>query len=101
MSLLAIFFVNRSRICPYDVVIVTTPMYEKKHWDGDLADLTGQCVKVGHEMFDLFERSTTPIRTLEHYDRLSYFKTNLLLILNEQTLFFTVCKSRVRNVRSF
>jgi hypothetical protein len=42
-------------------------MYEKKHWDGDLADLTGQCVKVGHEMFDLFERSTTPIRTLEHY----------------------------------
>lgn len=25
-------------------------MYEKKHWDGDLADLTGQCVKVGHEM---------------------------------------------------
>ena len=49
-------FVSRSRICPYDVVIVTTPMYEKKHWDGDLADLTGQCVKVGHEMFEIFER---------------------------------------------
>ena len=31
-------------------------MYEKKHWDGDLADLTGQCVKVGHELFELFER---------------------------------------------
>ncbi len=72
-------------------MIVTTPMYEKKHWDGDLADLTGQCVKVGHEMFDLFERSTTPIRTFEHYDRLSYFKTNLLLILNEKTLFFLQC----------
>ena len=37
---------------------------EKKHWDGDLADLTGQCVKVGHEMFELFERcvnNITPI----------------------------------------
>ena len=41
---------TRRRICPYDIVVVTTPMYEKKHWDGDLADLTGQCVKVGHEM---------------------------------------------------
>ena len=47
---------TRKRICPYDVVVITTPMYEKKHWDGDLADLTGQCVKVGHELFELFER---------------------------------------------
>ena len=47
---------TRKRVCPYDVVVVTTPMYEKKHWDGDLADLTGQCVKVGHELFELFER---------------------------------------------
>ena len=47
---------TRRRICPYDVVIISTPMYEKKHWDGDLADLTGQCVKVGHELFEIFER---------------------------------------------
>ena len=47
---------TRKRVCPYDVVVITTPMYEKKHWDGDLADLTGQCVKVGHELFELFER---------------------------------------------
>ena len=45
---------TRRRICPYDVVIVTTPMHEKKHWDGDLADLTGQCVKVGHEMVSFY-----------------------------------------------
>ena len=48
---------TRRRVCPYDVVLLTTPIQEKKHWDGDLADLTGQCVKVGHEMFDLFERT--------------------------------------------
>jgi len=47
---------TRKRVCPYDVVVLTTPIQEKKHWDGDLADLTGQCVKVGHELFDLFER---------------------------------------------
>ena len=47
---------TRKRVCPYDVVVITTPIYEKKHWDGDLADLTGQCVKVGHELFELFER---------------------------------------------
>ena len=29
-------------------------MHEKKHWDGDLADLTGQCVKVGHEMVSFY-----------------------------------------------
>ena len=46
---------TRRRICPYDIAIITTPMYEKKHWDGDLADLTGQCVKGGviSEMFKL------------------------------------------------
>eukprot|EP00093_Oithona_nana_P010163 10163.XXX_246643_244434_1 [CDS] Oithona nana genome sequencing. len=48
---------TRRRICPYDIVVITTPMYEKKHWDGDLADLTGQCVKVGHELFEFFERT--------------------------------------------
>ena len=53
MMLLILF---RKRICPYDVVIISTPMFEKKHWDGDMADLTGQCVKVGHELFELFER---------------------------------------------
>ena len=47
---------TRKRVCPYDVVIMTSPIQEKKHWDGDLADLTGQCVKVGHELFELFER---------------------------------------------
>ena len=47
---------TRKRVCPYDVVIMTSPIQEKKHWDGDLADLTSQCVKVGHELFDLFER---------------------------------------------
>ncbi|XP_059093022.1 uncharacterized protein LOC131888237 [Tigriopus californicus] len=48
---------TRKRVCPYDVVIMTSPIQEKKHWDGDLADLTGQCVKVGHELFELFERT--------------------------------------------
>ena len=47
---------TRKRVCPYDVVIMTSPIQEKKHWDGDLADLTSQCVRVGHELFDLFER---------------------------------------------
>nr|XP_040579530.1 uncharacterized protein LOC121128018 [Lepeophtheirus salmonis] len=48
---------TRKRICPYDVVIITSPIQEKKHWDGDLADLTTQCVKVGHELYDIFERT--------------------------------------------
>ena len=47
---------TRKRVCPYDVVILTSPIQEKKHWDGDLADLTSQCVKVGHELFELFDR---------------------------------------------
>ena len=57
---------TRRRICPYDVVILTTPMYEKKHWDGDLADLTGQCVKVGHEMVSVNESSIFYIYNIIH-----------------------------------
>jgi hypothetical protein len=38
------------------MVIITTPIQERRQWEGDLADLTMQCVKVGHELFDIFER---------------------------------------------
>ena len=47
---------TRKRVCPFDVVIVSTPVQEKKQWEGDVADLTMQCVKVGHELYDVFER---------------------------------------------
>ena len=49
-------------------------MYEKKHWDGDLADLTGQCVKVGHELFELFERYRYTV------------KINRFILLHQQRL---------------
>ena len=65
---------TRKRVCPYDVVVITTPMYEKKHWDGDLADLTGQCVKVGHELFELFERYRYTV------------KINRFILLHQQRL---------------
>ena len=47
---------TRRRVCPFDMVIITTPIIEPRHWEGDLGDLTMQCVRVGHELYDIFER---------------------------------------------
>ena len=72
---------TRKRVCPYDVVILTSPIQEKKHWDGDLADLTSQCVKVGHELFELFDRQVQGKRRMSPLiflisDHSQVFRTN-------------------------
>ena len=78
---------TRKRVCPYDVVVITTPMYEKKHWDGDLADLTGQCVKVGHELFELFERYRYTVKINRFIDVLLHQQRLDENILNKICMF--------------
>ena len=45
-------------------------MYEKKHWDGDLADLTGQCVKGGliSESFEIWLKSLKKVPNAQGRD---------------------------------